>query len=55
MSLKKNINPLRQPHKMVKHTQTICQLLLTNCLSVFDHFKGLALKGLTETNWEFMD
>ena len=25
-----------QPHKMVKH----------NCLSVFDHFVGLALKGL---------
>ena len=36
----------RQPHKMVKHTQTIRRLLLTNCLSVFDHFVGLALKGL---------
>ena len=31
---------------MVKHTQTICQLLPTNCLSVFDHFTGLTLKGL---------
>ena len=31
---------------MVKHTQTIHQLLPTNCLSVFDHFVGLALKGL---------
>ena len=31
---------------MVKHTQTIRQQQLTNCLSVFDHFKGLALKGL---------
>ena len=31
---------------MVKHTQTICRLLPTNCLSVFDHFVGLALKGL---------
>ena len=31
---------------MIKHTQTICRLLLTNCLSVFDHFVGLALKGL---------
>ena len=31
---------------MVKHTQTICQLLPTNCLSVFDHFMGLVLKGL---------
>ena len=36
----------RQPHKMVKHTQAICQQRLTNCLSVFDHFVGLALKGL---------
>ena len=33
-------------HKMVKHTQTICKLP-TKCLSVFDHFVGLALKGLT--------
>ena len=31
----------RQPHKIVKHTQTICRL--------FDHFVGLALKGLTFT------
>ena len=31
---------------MVKHTQTIRQLLLTNCLSVFDHFVGLAIKWL---------
>ena len=38
----------RQPHKMVKHTQTICRLLPTNCLSVFDHFVGLTLKELTE-------
>ena len=30
---------------MVKHTQTIRQLLLTNCLSVFDHPVGLALKA----------
>ena len=30
----------RQSHKMVKHTQT------NNCLSVFDHFVILALKGL---------
>ena len=32
---------------MVKHTQTIRQLLPMNCLSLFDHFVGLALKGLT--------
>ena len=37
----------RQSHKMVKHTQTIRRLLLTNCLNVFDDFVGLALKGLT--------
>ena len=37
----------RQLHKMVKHTQTICRLLPTNCLSVFDHFAELALKGYT--------
>ena len=31
---------------MVKHTQTIRRLLATNCLNVFDHLVGLALKGL---------
>ena len=31
----------RQPHKMVKHTQTIRRL------SIFDHSVGLALKELT--------
>ena len=31
---------------MVKQTQTICQQKTTNCLSVFDHFVGLAFKGL---------
>ena len=30
---------------MLKNTQTIRSQ--TNCLSVFDHFLGLALKGLT--------
>ena len=34
--------------KMVKLTQAIRRLLPTNCLSVFDHFVGLALKGLSE-------
>ena len=29
---------------MVKHTQTIRRLLPTNCLSVLDHFVGLAPK-----------
>ena len=32
---------------MVKHTQTIHRQKSTNCLGVFDHFAGLALKGLT--------
>ena len=30
----------RQPHKMVKHTQTIRWQQPANCLSVFDHFVG---------------
>ena len=37
---------LRQPRKMVKHTQTIRQQKPTNCMSLFDHFVGLAPKGL---------
>ena len=36
----------RQPHSMIKHTQRIRRLLLTNFLSVFDYFVGLALKVL---------
>ena len=36
----------RQPHTMVKQTQTIRQQQPTYCLNVFDHFVGLALKGL---------
>ena len=32
---------------MVKHAQTIRRQQPTNCFSVFDHFVGLALKGLT--------
>ena len=31
---------------MVKHTQTIRRQQPTKCLSVFDDFEGLALKGL---------
>ena len=33
---------------MVKHAQTICRLLPTNCLTVFDYLVGLVLKGLTK-------
>ena len=32
---------------MVKHSQRICRQKSTNCLSVFVHFDGLALKDLT--------
>ena len=35
----------RQPHKMVKHIQTIHRQMPTNCLSVFDHFVGMERKG----------
>ena len=31
---------------MLKHTQTIRRQKPTNCLSVFEHFLGLVLKGL---------
>ena len=44
----------RQPHKMVKRTQTICRKKPTSCLSVFDHFVGLALKGLILLQTAFM-
>ena len=38
-------SPFRcQPPKMDKHTQTIRRQQPTNCLIVFDHFWGLALK-----------
>ena len=40
-----------QPHKMVKHTQTISRLLPRNCLDVLDHFGGLALKGLLSKSY----
>ena len=36
---------------MVRHTQTIRQFLPMNCLGVFDHFVGLALKGLRRCKW----
>ena len=35
---------------MVKHIQTIRRQEATNYLSVFDHFVGLALKGLNKNN-----
>ena len=45
--VKRDLKPLTlQAHKMVKRTQTIRWLLPTNCLCVFDHFVGLALKDV---------
>ena len=39
----------RQPDKLVKQTQTIPRQQPKNGLSVFDHFVGIALKGLNAT------
>ena len=36
---------MRQPHKMVKHTQTIFRLLPTNFLGAFDILWGWRLRG----------
>ena len=46
---------MRQLHKMVKHTQTIHRQQPMNCLRVFDHFVGLALKGLRYSILEFQN
>ena len=40
---------------MGKHTQTIRRQQPTNCLSVFDHFVNLALKGLKTFNEIVLD
>ena len=40
------INPFSANH--TKWLNTLKQLLPTNCLSVFDHFVGLAITGLNE-------
>ena len=37
---------MRHLHNMVQHTQTTSRQQPTNCLSVLDHFVGLALQGL---------
>ena len=43
----KSVDPLSaSPTKWVIHIQAIRQQKSTNCLSVFDHFVGLALKFL---------
>ena len=46
---KKRVNPLSA--KFIKWSNTLKQIvgkLPTICLSVFDHFSGLAFKGLIE-------
>ena len=40
------VNPLSANPTKWSNTQTIHRLMPTNCLSVFDQFVGLALKGL---------
>ena len=40
---------------MVKHTQTVRRIWANNYLSVFDHFEGLALKGLSRIILVVMD
>ena len=40
------VNPLRANSTMIRHTETIRRQKPTNCLSVLDHFVGLARKGL---------
>ena len=43
-----HINPLSvNPTKWSNTLKQFLGKLLTNCLSVFDHFVGLALKGLS--------
>ena len=44
-----------QSQKIVKHNQTIRRQQLTNCLSVFDHFVGLVLKGLRSDSNKFKE
>ena len=43
-----HVNPLSaNPTKWSNTLKTVRRLLLTNCLSLFDHFVGLTLTGLT--------
>ena len=37
---------------MVKHSRTICRMLPRNCLSMFNHFVGLVVKGLIYSDKE---
>ena len=45
---KKTLNPLSaNPTRWSNTLKQFVSILSTNCLSVFDHFVGLALKGLS--------
>ena len=46
LSVKLSLPFKHQSHEMVKHIQIIRRQQPTNCLSVFDQFVKLALKGL---------
>ena len=51
-SVQKLFNPLSA--KFIKWSNTLKQIvgnLPTICLSVFDHFSGLAFKGLMSNQW----
>ena len=37
---------------MIKHTQTNRRQFAANCLTVFDHFVGLAFNGLNYNQWK---
>ena len=45
-----DLNSLSANPTKWSNTQTTRRLLPTNCLSVFDHFVGLAVKGLIVIN-----
>ena len=50
LKLRVNVEPVKRQHlKIVKLTQTICREKPTNCLRVFGHVVGFALKWLSVT------
>ena len=52
----KAFNPFRaNPTKWSNTLKQFVGKLPTNCLSVFDHFVGLALKGLSEPELKFIN
>ena len=55
MNMYESLNPLRaNPTKWSNTLNQFVGNLPTNCLSVFDHFAKLALKGLTYVNIKYM-